>query len=974
MEKTYDLKRASDNLIESKKLAKNLRDGINELLQKHGSVYSKNASIQEMQFGNAIDELLNFTSELSDFKDDADPEMNFRFQRILQYARGLAVDLDSFYINKDDKRIISSFLRMLNKANTQLILILEGRKEPETDLTPGIASSIDDIKNEYPGSSQYENAPISQSIDLPVNDVTQSKTLALALRNNIDNLLQKYSSWYSLTQSSLETEFGNAIGELLDLTKELLSYPGNSSTELNKHFQNALEKVQITAENLLKWYNKQEDQEIVKEFLDTIISTSDKVKIILEGKELPGITRTYFPNEGNNAEKGKEPEHKNIDLTTLRGRLLSDQSTETDLLEFSVYSTAIAQLIKTNVDEKKEIPVTPGTSSNQAGQKPRAAKPEDKSGRPFNIGIIAPWGHGKTTLMKSIQRELDPGYKFHDQDKEVEMKHNDQSASSKTTTYGRVMEYVHGIGLSQKENISQNFPTVWFNAWRYQSSEQIWAGVGHAIITQLSSRLSVVEQEKFWFKLQLKRVNILKMRKEFYSDLIKKLLPGLFTVIVASAIAVTAFVTNVNWKIPGIISFAGAAFTALHYYKISKEKIDGKVSVYFNEPDYSSKLGVYHEIIYDLHKVFSLVLKEDQRAVIFIDDLDRCSPTVIGEVFEAVNLMMVDPIIGRHCYFIFGMDAQVVAAALDNKYALMSGKLKQQEEAFGSVGWYFLDKFIQLPFNVPIMSREERLNFLEHYLNPDKLPVNNFQQSEDDLKNKAKEEVKNVMQEKDADKKQEQLKRVLNNPALKGEVKKEAVKEAIKEKLKDEDSSAIIEQLNFISPFLSSSPREIIRYINLLRFFNSTLFIRQSMGKTEPVEFKGVAKYLLIALKWPQLVRWIQWEGEDDLVLYNTTTDKARFLDEITRTFTETQNVLLADYYRIRESEKEQKTELQLLTEKLYDQWSLHIDLKIKISKDSTDKTGKKLPWLYDKQIMEVLMHKDIAGSTFEKALLSKIW
>ena len=81
---------------------------------------------------------------------------------------------------------------------------------------------------------------------------------------------------------------------------------------------------------------------------------------------------------------------------------------------------------------------------------------------------------------------------------------------------------------------------------------------------------------------------------------------------------------------------------------------------------------------------------------------------------------MIDPIIGKHCYFIFGMDAQVVAAALDNKYALMSGKLKEQENAFGSVGWYFLDKFIQLPFNIPIMSQEERLNILKYYFEPEK--------------------------------------------------------------------------------------------------------------------------------------------------------------------------------------------------------------------------------------------------------------
>jgi hypothetical protein len=131
-----------------------------------------------------------------------------------------------------------------------------------------------------------------------------------------------------------------------------------------------------------------------------------------------------------------------------------------------------------------------------------------------------------------------------------------------------------------------------------------------------------------------------------------------------------------------IYFFHGHNTTAINYFNSTKDKIDGRVSVYFDEPKYSVRLGVYHPIIDDLHKVFSLVLSENQRAIIFIDDLDRCSPIVIGEVFEAVNLMMIDPVIGKHCYIIFRMDAQVVAAARDNKNALMSGKLKEQEDAF----------------------------------------------------------------------------------------------------------------------------------------------------------------------------------------------------------------------------------------------------------------------------------------------------
>ena len=169
------------------------------------------------------------------------------------------------------------------------------------------------------------------------------------------------------------------------------------------------------------------------------------------------------------------------------------------------------------------------------------------------------------------------------------------------------------------------------------------------------------------------------------------------------------------------------------------------------------------------------------------------------------------------------------------------------------------------------------------------------------------------MQEVNANEKKKKLTEVLSKIDNRNiEVKKEAVKEAVKEKLKDNDSDEIVEQLTFISPFLSSSPREIIRYINLLRFFNSTLFIRQSiLPNSEHVDFKGIAKYLLIALKWPQLVRWIQWEGDDELIMYNTTREKAKFLDNLVHSF-------LTKNEKIINSSKTSKAQHNLLTKGLY--------------------------------------------------------
>jgi hypothetical protein len=39
--------------------------------------------------------------------------------------------------------------------------------------------------------------------------------------------------------------------------------------------------------------------------------------------------------------------------------------------------------------------------------------------------------------------------------------------------------------------------TVWLNAWKYESTEQVWAGLADGIVREIASRLDPVERE--WF-------------------------------------------------------------------------------------------------------------------------------------------------------------------------------------------------------------------------------------------------------------------------------------------------------------------------------------------------------------------------------------------------------------------------------------------------------------------------------------------
>src|SRR6185503_2162333 len=93
--------------------------------------------------------------------------------------------------------------------------------------------------------------------------------------------------------------------------------------------------------------------------------------------------------------------------------------------------------------------------------------------------------------------------------------------------------------------------------------------------------------------------------------------------------------------------------------------------------------------------------------VVFVDDLDRCSPAKVAQVIEAVNLFLGGDF--PNCMFVIGMDTEMVAAALQAAHKDLVAALPK--DAGIPVGWRFMDKFVQLPFIIPPMPDEG----MKHY-------------------------------------------------------------------------------------------------------------------------------------------------------------------------------------------------------------------------------------------------------------------
>ena len=134
------------------------------------------------------------------------------------------------------------------------------------------------------------------------------------------------------------------------------------------------------------------------------------------------------------------------------------------------------------------------------------------------------------------------------------------------------------------------------------------------------------------------------------------------------------------------------------------------------QPTYEGKLGFFHEIETDVQRVFKLLIAEGKPAVVFIDDLDRCSPGTVAQVIEAMNLFL-----SADFLIVTSLSewTRKQAASMEVAYENLDRKMQSVTRSYGSLGWYFMDKFIQLQSSIPNLTPDQRGVYLTKLLWPD---------------------------------------------------------------------------------------------------------------------------------------------------------------------------------------------------------------------------------------------------------------
>jgi formylglycine-generating enzyme required for sulfatase activity len=282
---------------------------------------------------------------------------------------------------------------------------------------------------------------------------------------------------------------------------------------------------------------------------------------------------------------------------------------------------------------------------------------------PLTIGVFGTWGAGKTSLMRMVRNRLPKGFRW-----------------------------------------------TWFDAWKYEGKETLWRALLLQVLAALRAALprdKSDEAAKARAELDDLQTALYRAveREEVgqvtvdWDKLVKGSVLGLTHLSIGLLPGLGPALSTVLEKAQEQVT--GADLNTL-FDAIQRERSQIRVEqVQFLEQfqDRFNRLVAQH------------VVARGRRLVVFVDDLDRCLPEKAVEVLEAIKLFLDSP----GCVFILGLDQAVIARGIEIKYrelGLLGEASGEDRGRFVIEGARYLEKIIQLPFQLPPIEREHVAAFV----------------------------------------------------------------------------------------------------------------------------------------------------------------------------------------------------------------------------------------------------------------------
>ena len=471
---------------------------------------------------------------------------------------------------------------------------------------------------------------------------------------------------------------------------------------------------------------------------------------------------------------------------------------------------------------------------------------------PITLSIEGQWGCGKSSFMKQLEDRIEELNNLEIENfREVEVNgHTGIGTNSEIT----------GSGFWETLFPKKKYFAVWFNCWRYEKEDELWAAFALHFMEQLSEQLSW--ERRLWaqFKLRLLRLEFKWKSKK-----------SIFVHIVLFIFAVWFFVDH---SIPKFMEFlssdspdgsSGSVLITLTkiiapvlpILYVGKDIIDVvgnpfNFSKFVSNPNYKEHISFIEHFHSDFGKIVESYVG-NSRVYVFVDDLDRCEVPKAAELMQALNLMISDD---ANVYFSIGMDRKVISAGLAARNENILPYLDVEGLKYG---YDFIEKFIQLPFKVPSPTNDD----FKKFINP---------QQEQESSSKASDTSGNSSSEFKAPHSSSlnDEENIPSEPIENVEPEEEIPAESSKEKTKNpkpvmndddcEEPRELDHILEMVVPALDRNPRRVKQFFNLFRFQRTIgdktgLFSYDSGTPLKNMwNCRKLAKFVVISINWPSLI------------------------------------------------------------------------------------------------------------------------
>ena len=222
-------------------------------------------------------------------------------------------------------------------------------------------------------------------------------------------------------------------------------------------------------------------------------------------------------------------------------------------------------------------------------------------------------------------------------------------------------------------DVDKNTLTVEFNGWLFEGYEDAKTALCGTILDEMRTHETLFAKGKEKIKTLLKKVDggkLLSKGVKYGLDFL--LTSGIGTV---TELTLTGIISAVKQK-------AG---------DVSEDEIKKVIDAFKKEETKRTEIK-------NFRKTFKEVFEDckGERLVVFIDELDRCTPDTVLDIFEAIRLFLYVP----GTTFIIGADERLVSYAVKTKYKDIPGHdIDISKE--------YLEKLVQYPVKIPQLNEQE---------------------------------------------------------------------------------------------------------------------------------------------------------------------------------------------------------------------------------------------------------------------------